>query len=369
MIIGINASYLAAKQKTGIENFSSQLILNLLEDDPINQYYLFSSRSIDKRFLPRSSNYKLFVSPFPKGWHKFRLPLSLMRHRVDIFMDPGYSAPAFISVPSVVFIHDLAFKFFPDAYSARQSRNLERTFRIAQKKAKAIIFSSQNTKTDFEKYYPGSFAIKQVLYQVYPEAVFSSQKNISKDILKLNQKYILFVGRIESRKNISNLIKAYVQLRHKYPEIKHKLVLAGKPGYGYDRIHNEIASIAKFKDDIIETGFIPETDLPHLYTKADLFVFPSLYEGFGIPLLEAFFAKTPIAASNGSSIPEIGGNAINYFNPLDAEDISLKIVEIISDSNLRKQLISNGSKRLIQFSWKKYHYGLLDVINKVMAEK
>jgi len=365
MIIGINASYLAFKEKTGIENFSSQLILSLLEFDQNNSYYLFSPRQIDKKCLPKTSNYKIFVSPFPRGWHRFRLPLSLIRHKVDLFFDPGYTVLPFLSIPCVAFIHDLAHKYFPDSYSASQRKNLERSFRLANKRAKAIVFASKQTQSDFNKFYPNAKGIEKIIYQGYPKENFNKTFE-DQPFLKISEKYILFVGRIESRKNISNLVKAYTILRHSHPEIRHKLVLAGKPGYGHANISKQIKQVAKFSKDIIEIGYVPDKYISRLYRFSDVFVFPSLYEGFGIPILEAFAAGTPVICSNTSSIPEVAADAALYFEPNDPQDISQKIYQIISQPLIKKELIKKGKVRVKDFSWQNYCEILLNLFMEVL---
>lgn len=366
MIIGINATYLAKKNKTGIENYASMLILKLLEQDKANTYRLFSPIHIDRSLLPKHANYSLHISPFPRGWHRFRLPLSLLRHKVDLFFDPGYTIPPFISVPSIITIHDLAHKYFPQAYTASQISNLERTFKLAERKAAGLIFTSQNTQNDFFKFYPGAKAQSAVIYQGYNKNEFIPGKQ--RDILKLEVPYILFVGRLERRKNVVNLIRAYVKMRHVNPELKHKLVLVGKESFGWDEIKKEIEINQKFGQDIIHIGYASASELPNLYACADLFVYPSLYEGFGIPILEAFASQTPVAAANTSSIPEVGGEAIYYFDPRSTDDIARVLAVAVKDKNGRKLKVAAGAKRLAEFSWEAYVTDFLSLAEKILHE-
>lgn len=366
MIIGINATYLSSRQKTGIENYSSLLILALLRYDQSNFYRLFSSKNIEKKILPDTKNYALHVSPFPKGWHRFRLPLSLLRHKVDLFFDPGYTVPPFISIPTVVSIHDLAHKHFPEVYTLGQINNLERSFRLAERKAAGLIFSSRCTQDDFNKFYPASKALQTVIYMGFNDKNFEFKKE--KDLLHLSEPYILYVGRLEKKKNIINLIRAYVAMRHKNPDLKHHLVLCGMAGYGFEEIEKEIKQNEKFGKDIIVTGYVSDRDLPHLYAKADLFVFPSLYEGFGIPLLEAFAAKVPVAASNASSIPEVAGDSVFYFSPDKVGEIASTLSTAINDNSARKKKINTGYKSLKRFSWKSYVQQFLEFIEQIEHE-
>ena len=367
MIIGINASYLTAKDKTGVENYASLLILALLQNDQNNHYRLFSPKYIDKRLLPVTGNYSLHISPFPRGWHRFRLPLSLLRHKVDLFFDPGYTVPPFVSVKSVITIHDLAFKYFPEAYSSAQLKTLERAFLLSQNKAAGLIFPSFNTQDDYKKFYPATQALTDVIPLGYDSRNFAEVNK--KDILHLSVPYILFVGRLEKRKNLVQLVRAYTQLRHSHPELKHKLVLAGKPGYGFEDIAAEIASSKKFGKDIIVTGYMPDKDLPGLYSHADLFVYPSLYEGFGIPILEAFSSNTPVAAARCSSIPEIAGDAAYYFDPHDTSDMSKTLAQALcAQPQQKKKMIAKAKELLKKYTWDNYVDEFLVFIEKVCHE-
>lgn len=366
MNIGINASYLTSKNKTGVENYACLLINALLTHDQENTYSLFSPRYIDKKFLPNTHNFHLYISPFPKGWHRFRLPLSLLQHKVDLFFDPGYTVPPFISIPTIITIHDLAFKYFPEAYSSSQISLLERAFRLTEKKASGLVFISQNTQSDYKSFYPDSHALEQVIYLGYDNDNFNIDHK--KDILHLDVPYILFVGRLEKRKNLQNLIRAYVKMRHQNSDIKHKLVLAGNPGHGYDEIHTEIVNNKKYGNDIIEPGYISDRDLPHLYACADLFVYPSLYEGFGIPILEAFASKTPVAVANVSSIPEIAKEGAFYFDPLDTDNIASCLVQSIKDDKGRKERVAYGTRRVKDFTWASYAKEFLSFARKVIDE-
>ncbi len=350
MKIGLNASYLTKNQKTGIENYSCQIIFSLLKHDKKNEFFLFSPKPISAGILPKTDNYSLCVSPLSRGWHRFRLPLALLKNRVDVFFDPGYTVVPFTNIPCVVTIHDLAHRIYPEYYSNSEIRAQKWAFHFAAKKARGLVFTSKNTLNDFEKYYPNSHAVKKVIYQGYNRQDFDISND--KDVLKLNSPYILFVGRLEMRKNIVNIIRSYVIFRHKNPELSHKLVLCGRPGFGYDKISREISSSEKFSRDIIELGFVDQKNLPHIYRNAVLLFFPSNYEGFGIPILEAFASRLPVVTSHSSSLPEIAGDAAIYCDNSDTENMADALIKTVLDQNIRRKLIKLGSLRLNKFSWK-----------------
>ena len=364
MNIGINSTYLAKEKKTGVENYSTEVILGLIRNDKNNHYSLFSPYQLNLNSNSANIQPEIFISPILRGWHTLRLPLELKKHPVDLFFDPGYTVPPFTSVPTIVTIHDLAYKFFPEAYSKKQIYLLNKAFRQIEKRAKGIIFTSQKTKDDFFNFYPHFSGKSIVLYQSINKNLFTNNLQ-SNSKFDQHQPYILSVGRLETRKNTFRLVKAYQILRRSHPEIKHKLILAGVPGYGYNDIKTAISCDKTISNDIIETGYLSTSDMPLLYSKADLFVFPSLYEGFGIPVLEAFASGVPVLTSNSSCLPEIAGKAAAYCNPQDAQDIATKIYEIISNKKYSDILIESSKKQLDKFDWDKHSISLINFFGEV----
>ena len=361
MIIGVDTSQAAREKKTGIEYLSSQLILSLVEIDHKNNYLLFSNLRLSPAF--QSKNFKPVFLPFRKFWHKFRLPLALLKYKPNIFLEIGYMLPDFSPKKTICFVHDLASKIFPDAYSARDKMILDLSFRRAAKAA-VIIFISKNTQKDYEKFYPGFKNRSYVIYPGYDTELYKTISN-PKDVLNINSSYILYLGRLESRKNVKNLVLAYKLFRKK-TKLTPKLVLAGKEGFGFADVEAEINKLdARIKNDIIVPGYITEKDLPHLYAGADLFLFPSLYEGFGIPILEAMACGTPAACSKTSSLPEAGGEAVAYFDPENPSEIANSINTVLTNSALRTKMISAGKVQVKKFSYKKMAKEVLAVINSL----
>lgn len=361
MLIGIDASQAAKDKKTGVEYLASQLILNLKEIDHTNSYLLFTNKRLEKEYLGK--NFEQVLIPFKKLWNKFRLPLALLMHKPEIFLEIGYMLPKFAGKKSICFVHDLASKHFPKSYSSIEKALLNQSFKKA-KKAKEIIFISNNTKNDYSKYYLGFKGKKHVIYPGYNSNLYKKIPN-PKNILNIDSKYILYLGRLEKRKNIINLILAYDIFCKKFG-YDYKLVLAGKEGYGFKEIKLVIDALdQKARSNVIIPGYINENDLPHLYTKAELFVFPSLYEGFGIPLLEAMACGTPIICSQTSSLPEAGSDAVEYFNPLEPKEISSAIEKVLFDKKLQNQLVGKGFIQVKKFSYQKMAKEVLDVINNI----
>lgn len=361
MLIGIDASQAAKENKTGIEYLSSQLILNLAKLDHKNKYLLFSNLRLASIY--QSPNFKTIFLPFQKFWHKFRLPLALLKYRPNVFLEIGYMLPNFAPKKSICFVHDLASVKFPELYTSRDRLILDMSFRRATK-ATAIIFISQNTKNDFLEKYPTSHNKKYVIYPGYNSDLYKAIPNAI-DVLNIKSKYILYLGRLESRKNLLNLIYAYSIFRKKY-KLSPKLVLAGKEGHKFKEIENEIAKLnSHIKNDIIIPGYIAEQNLPHLYAGAELFVFPSFYEGFGIPILEAMACGTPVICSKTPSLLEAGGEAALYFNPNNTSEIAESIHTVLTNSNLRSKMVAVGKTQIKKFSYKKMAKEVLGVINSL----
>ncbi len=369
MKIGINSTYISQKNKTGIENYSTAVILKLLEYDKENFYSLFSQLKLESNIIKNNPKVQIFQSSFTRGWHTFRLPLSLLRHPVDIFFDPGYTIPPFVKIPTISVVHDLAFKHFPNAYSKSQLISQNASFELLSKNASGIIFTSLNTKKDFFEFYPSFVGRSKVLYQSYDNDLYSSQNFAKKLPKNIPNKYILSIGRLEKRKNIVNLVKSYIKMRQSNPSISEKLLLIGMPGFGYEEISKEISKSGKYKDDIIELGYVDKEFLPSIYSKSSLFVFPTLYEGFGIPILEAFASGVPVVCSKSSSLPEVAGNAAIFFDPENVSDIAEKIASVLKNNDLCKNMIVQGKSQLTSFTWDNLCQDLLIFFKEVYESR
>jgi glycosyltransferase involved in cell wall biosynthesis len=199
-----------------------------------------------------------------------------------------------------------------------------------------------------------------VIYEGYENAENFTSRSFSEN--KIEKPYLLFVGRIEDRKNISNIIKAFEILKERY-NIGHKLVLAGRVGYGYEKIRNQISN-SRFSDDIIELGFVSEEEKWKLLKSAEVFIFPTLYEGFGIPILEAQSVGCPVVASNNSSIPEVVGESAILVKPESAMDIAENIFKLISDEKLKDDIIQKGLENVKRFSWEKCARQIAEILVK-----
>lgn len=362
MLIGIDASKLAIDKKTGIDNAASQIILGLQKIDHKNSYFLYTSTPLDKRYLA-SPNFKERLIPFPKFWNKFRLPLALMRDKPDIFVELTYSIPPASPQKTIVMLPDFAFKYFPEAYSKYELMLQEAAISAAQKKARAVVVNLLADKNDFLKFYKFPEDRIHVIPLSYDQDTY---KKISSPKVPLAKKcpYFLCVGRLEKRKNTATLIDAFALFKKDDKE-KTKLILVGKNGYGHEEIEERISRYPEIKKDVIFAGYQSDYSVANLYAGAIAFVFPSLYEGFGIPALEAMASHAPVITSDISIMREVCEDAALYVKPDKAADIAAKMKMVAQDKKLAKELVSKGTKQIKKFSWMKTSEKFFELISSM----
>lgn len=423
MLIGIDASRANRKFRGGTEWYSYYLIRELAKIDSKNQYILYSDKPLsadlvdlideagDKEYKVEVDkngwqniksphhNFKAKILGWPLTyfWTQIRLSLEMFFHPPQALFIPAHTLPFIHPRKSVVTIHDIGFerdrglydsdKIGPRRYFSEKIVNLSvRLFtfgkfkpnildyhswsvKFALKRAKAIIVVSNFTKNEIiDVYHAGENKIK-VVYNGFNGAIYKkieSRPAIKQVLDKYGVKipYILYTGRLEKKKNTAALVNAYANLRYKYKNIRHKLVLAGNASLGFDEVKYVIQEF-NLDDEVIITGWVEEKDLPYLYNGASLFVLPSRYEGFGIPVLQAMATGTPIAASNIPPIVEITAGAAVLFDPDDKYDMAEKMAEILSDDKLAADLISRGFLRVKDFSLAKCAQKTLAVIEKL----
>jgi glycosyltransferase involved in cell wall biosynthesis len=349
------------KQRTGIEEYSYRVIENLKNYLLDQRVILYIRKNQEVDFaLPK--NWTVKKIHCPRLWTQLGLSFEMLFHPVDMLFVPAHTVPFVHPKNTVVTIHGLEYEFCPKAYSWFECFYMRLTIKKSCTWASKIISVSENTKKDLISLYGISAEKIQVIYEGYDRMrrnsqfpIPNSQTNPNDQIPKLNSKSkiqspcLLFIGRIEERKNIANIIKAFEILKEKYA-ISHKLVLVGKPGYGYEKIKCKMQN-SKYHQDIVELGFISNEKKWELLKKADVFVFPTQYEGFGIPILEAQSVGCVVVASNNSSIPEVAGDGAILIDPTDSNELAGKIFEIISNEEKKKDLGEKGFENVKRFDW------------------
>lgn len=379
MKIGIEATSAVASQKAGVGYYTYYLIRSMAQLYPTSHAYTLYLRhpisDVSRLFdINTSTAACLFpkVLKFLYGWAQMRLPFELWRHRQDVYFFPASVLPlGYVPDKSVMTIHDVAFLFFPECFSPSLRRWLMLATEQGIQKACKIIAVSEATRQDLLAYY-GIDPRKVVAIHHGVHEMFHPLD--SHDIAPLQQKYrltrpyILCVGTLQRRKNIPRLIQAFYLLKQKY-HLPHKLVLIGQK-YA-DLPEDEIfATIERLflDEEVIWTGYVPAQDLPALINGAEAFVLPSLYEGFGMPLLEAMACGVPVACSNTSSLPEVIGECGVLFDPYCVESIVDTLYHLLGDHTLRSELRAKGLVRAASFSWSTCARKTLNILESVGQE-
>ena len=259
-------------------------------------------------------------------------------------------SPLFCRTRTVLTVHDLAYEYFPDYYSKTAILYWKFALRKACHKASQVLAVSESTKRDLVRFMQVPEDKVKVVYPCVSLAhTESSPETLAhmRNRYSLPENYVLYVGALHPRKNLGNLVKAF-SIARANTRLPHKLVLAGS-GWAIEPILEEIARCG-VQDEVILTGEIPESDLPLIYKGADLLVFPSHYEGFGYPPLEAMACGTPVIVSNTSSLPEVVGNTGRLVDPADPEDIAEKIIQVLQCPSLAEEMRSSALERSRQFS-------------------
>ncbi|MFN4227335.1 MAG: glycosyltransferase family 4 protein [Candidatus Ratteibacteria bacterium] len=380
MKIGIDVTPLLGNKKAGIGWYTYNLIENIMKIDKENIYVLYSSSlkrftkkyEIEKYFKFR----KFYISfrPFPHIFWSYvvmkTIPFEFLYGKFDLIHILNVSTPLPLSlcIKQIITIHDLTplinLNWFP-----LETSILKFIIPKAVKKADMIITVSHNTKNDLLNYFKINPEKITVIYPglhheiCKPIGDYEKIENIKKKY-GIDGKYILYVGTIEPRKNISRLIDAFIIVKEKSSEIK--LVLCGKIGWRSEIFYRKMREIPeKIKKDIILTDYVPVSDLPYFYNGCEVFVYPSLYEGFGSPILEAMSCGVPVVTSNISSMPEVVGDAGILVNPESKEEIAEAILSILNNEDLKKTLSKRGLERAKLFSWENTAKKTLEVYKKV----
>jgi len=367
---------LMGEEKVGAGTYLFNLLNNLAEIDKVTQYtgYGFFFRSFNSKLnsmsFPSQSNFNLNIKRFPAGFvnllfNYFNCNLESFIGKVDIVHCLGSFVPKVRCARLVVTVFDLSSVLFQTFHTTFVTREAYLQAKLVTKRANKIITISHNSKRDIIRL----LCVPEDKVVVIPLAAGESYKRVTefksierfKDRYNLD-KYILYVGTLEPRKNIINLLKAYSRLIKKVPELNDHLVIVGKKGWLYTGIFEEVKNL-RIEDKVIFTGYVPNEDLVLFYNCADLFVYPSFYEGFGIPVLEAMSCGTPVITSNISSLPEVAGDAAILVDPKSVEEIANAMYKVLVDVNLREEMIEKGLKQAAQFSWKKTAQETLAVYN------
>jgi glycosyltransferase involved in cell wall biosynthesis len=354
----------------GNESYATNLIEALAEIDSTNHYTLYvTRREALERFNNRWPNFTVRATLPHTPLIRIPLALSaeLRKNPVDV-LHVQFTAPLIAPCPVVASIHDLAFEHLPRTFKRRSSMQLRLTVRHTARKAAHIITASEYSRRDIMQ----TYGIAPHRITVTPPAAPASfgpvtdEKELARvrDLYGIEGDYILNVGSIQPRKNLSRLIVAYSRLRRARPEIKlPQLVLAGKCAWLYGETLRTIKEL-EVSNSVILTGYVPEAHLPALYSGALCFVYPSYFEGFGLPPLEAMKCGAAVIVGNKTSLPEVVGDAALLVDPFNVDDIASAMEKVMVDSSLRSHLRAKGLEQAKLFDWRETARKTLAVYKK-----
>lgn len=374
MKIGIEATSAAAAHKTGVGYYTYNLLHALVRMPHDDHQYTFYVR----RPCPAAEVQELFGSVAPKVlrlpwlWAQIRLPFEFWQTPQDVYFFPAPVLPLLYQpANSVITVHDIAFVFFPEGFSPLLRLWLNLATRLGAARANKMIAVSEATRQDLIAYYkipPEKIVVvHHGVHRRFRPIQPSEQSTLDAIRWKyrLQRPYLLCIGTLQRRKNIPRLLHAFYLLKEKR-HLPHQLVLIGQrtPDLPEQEIFTMIHRLA-LEQDVVWMGYVDREDLPILLNGADIFVLPSLYEGFGMPLLEAMACGIPVACSNVSSFPEVVGDAGLLFDPYNIDSIAAALYQGLTDEACRTSLISRGLRRAAQFSWETTARKTLAVLEEV----
>lgn len=341
--------------RVGSSEVCFQTLIELERIDKENEYVIFLPSKPTSDMPKESSRWKYKVISERKLWTIFGLTRGrIAKENLDIFFSPTHYGVLRCPVPQIISILDVSYKYFPEMFNRRDLAQLAMWGGYSVRNAARIITISNSSRNDIIKEYKVSPSKVRVAYL---GVKFDDQDKSELKMKDLEEKYniqnpyILFVGTLQPRKNIVRLIEAFATLEQT-EEKALDLVIIGRRGWNYQEILDAPKSL-DIENRVHFLESITDEELPAFYKNAQIFVLPSLYEGFGLPVLEAMRYGCPVATSNVSSLPEAGGDAAIYFDPENVEDIAQKIHKVLKDEKLRAKMIKEGHEQVKKFSWEK----------------
>ena len=349
LTIGIDASRSTTERRTGTERYSQRIIAELVDQDPDSHFrlYLNRRRPLD---LPQRANTEQRPIPFPRLWTHVRLSAELLAHPVDVLFVPAHVVPPIHPAATFVTIHDLGYLYEPQAHTDSSRRYLDWSTRWSVRAARRVIAISEATKSDLIEHYHVPPERIAVVYHGIDEQLGPAEHDAVirvRELIGVPGRFILFVGTLQPRKNLVRLVEAFGTVADEDPEIS--LVLAGGRGWKMDEIDQAIDA-SRHRNRIVLPGYVSDSDLLALYSAASALALPSLYEGFGLPALEAMACGTPVLVSNRGSLPEIVDDAAVVVEALDSTAIAAGLRQVL-DPMLRPHLVELGKLRAAKFRW------------------
>lgn len=368
MRIGIDASRAVARERTGTENYSLHLIAHMLqlseEGESPRQFVLYYNQRPPRGLLP-ANGYQLRVMPFPRMWTHIRLSWEMLRRPPDVLFVPAHVIPLVHPKASVATIHDLGHLYFPETYTKGDLKYLTWATEHNVRSVAHLLADSEATKSDLTKHFSVDPQRVTVVYPgvspLFQPEHYPLELTAIRNHFGIKGPYILYVGTLQPRKNVERLIEAFAKAK-RAKRLKQQLVLAGRLGWLPEGVLRRLQEV---EEAVTLAGYVPESYLPALYSGATAFVLPSLFEGFGLPVLEAMACGTPVIASDIPSLAEVVGDAGVLFSPQDTDELAETLVWVCEHREFREELRSKGFVRAKQFTWEEAARKTLEVLAQV----
>jgi glycosyltransferase involved in cell wall biosynthesis len=360
MRIAVNTRFLLADNMEGYGYFIAETFKHITKNHPEHQFIFLFDRPFDKRFLLSGNIIPVVTGPAArhpllwKFWYDIKVTAALKKHKADVFVSPDGFCSLTTSVPQCVAVHDLSFLHFPSHIKKSHLLFYKRYTPKFLAKAKTIITVSDFSKEDIVKHYKTPEEKINVVYSAAKEIFKPVAEKVKEEVKNKyteGKEYFIYIGAIHPRKNLLNILKAF-SLFKKRQQSNFKLIIAGRLAWKNDTLAENLKTY-KYKGDVIMTGYVAETELVNLLASAYCLVYPSLYEGFGVPPLEAMQCNVPVITSQSSSMQEICGDAALYADPQNYTDIADKMMQVYKDETLRNELIKKGRDMCKKYSWDK----------------
>lgn len=351
--------------RVGSSEFCFRMLVELEKIDKKNSYIIFLPTQPTSDMPREREDWHYKIIPSKRLWTFLGLTRNLLTKKpnLDVFFSPTHYSPPFISIPQVISILDVSYKYFPEFFNKIDLYKLAFWGGYSVKHAERVVTISKASKDDIIKMYRLKAEKVDVVYPGIKD--FAKSKMSKSDLFEKYQvsgPYVLFVGTLQPRKNIKRLIEAFSIVKKKRGDLK--LIIVGKKGWLFEEV---LGAPKKYDvvDSVIFLDSVPDSDLPLFYENAQVFVLPSLYEGFGLPIIEAMKYGCPVITSNVSSMPEAGGDAALYVDPENVLEIADKIEEVITTRDLREKMVKLGHEQTKKFSWENAAKETLKVIEDV----
>lgn len=374
MRIAINARFTGYTNNEGYARFTRGLMAPMLRDFPRDEFvFLFDQRNAVP-FSTISNAISMGAGPAArhpllwKYWYDYVLPRLLKKSKAEILFSPDGFCSLNSRVPQVLAIHDLAFLHYPEGISRTYLEYYKYYTPKFIRAAKQIVTVSEFSRDDIIQHYPEAGKKITVIYNAADESfkpVAENEKEICKEKLTGGREFFLYAGSIHPRKNLITLLKGFSWFKKRHMT-NMKLVLAGRMAWKSDVFKKQLETY-KYRDDIVLAGYLPDNELKTVMSSAYALVYPSYWEGFGLPLLEGMKSGVPLIAANNSALPEIAGSAAFYADPGDAEAWGRGMGLMYKDETYRNKLIQNGYERATFFSWEKSSQVLHEVMMKAVS--